>query len=332
MSLVELMVGIAIGLFLLAGITLLISQQSNARAELDKSSRQIESGRYAFTLFQDDIEHAGYYGQYGSAIAAPTALPNPCATDKDSIDKALGMPLQGYDAPAAVPPPLSDCLSDADHIPGTDILVTRRLDTGDVLATLANAVAGQAYVQATPSSKITAIGPDPTPAAPSTYTLVLKDGVTPAGLWRYVQSIYFVSPCNRYAAGATSCTAAADGGKPVPTLKRLDLTAAGGVPVFVMTPLVEGIQNLQLDYGVDGIGAGSPAVPFVTSPALADWPNVMAVQVSLLARNSETTAGYSDAKAYSMGVTGTVGPFSDGYKRHVYTGTVRVINPSSRRE
>ncbi|QQX86110.1 PilW family protein [Cupriavidus necator] len=332
LSLVELMVAIAIGLFLLAGITVLISQQSSARAELNKSSRQIESGRYAFTLLQDEIEHAGYYGLYGSALTVPTALPNPCATDKDSLDKALAMPLQGYDAPAAVPAPLSACLSDSDHVPGTDILVTRHLYTGDALATVATAVAGQAYVQTTPSSKITGLGPDPTPATPSVYTLVQKNGTTPASLWRYVQSIYFISPCNKFAAGATTCTAGADNGKPVPTLKRLEMTSAGGVPAFVMTPLVDGIQDMQLDYGVDGIGAGSPAAPFITAPVLADWPNVMAVQVSLLARNPEVSAGYSDKKAYSMGIAGSAGPFSDGYKRHVYTGTVRLINPSSRRE
>jgi len=332
MSLVELMVAIAIGLFLLAGITALISQQSSARAELDKSSRQIESGRYAFTLLQDDIEHAGYYGRFGGTMTASSVLPNPCSVATASVGDALALPLQGYDAPTSVPAPLSNCLPDANHVPGTDILVTRRLETGDVLALPATGVAGQIYVQTTPADKKIGIGPDPTPATPSTYTLVQKDATTPAPLWRYVQSIYFVSPCNRYAAGATVCTSAADGGKPVPTLKRLELTASGGVPAFVITPLVDGIQNMQLDYGVDAIGAGTPAVPFLSTPALADWPNVMAVQISLLARNTDASAGYSDTKTYSMGNAGSVGPFSDAYKRHVYTGTVRVINPSSRRE
>ncbi|MGN5478779.1 PilW family protein [Cupriavidus basilensis] len=333
MSLVELMVAIAIGLFLLAGITALISQQSSARAELDKSNRQIESGRYAFTLLQDDIEHAGYYGRFGGTMTASAVLPNPCSAAVGSVGDALALPLQGYDAPATVPAPLSGCLADANHVPGTDILVTRRLETGDVLASPATGVAGQIYVQTTPADKKIGIGPDPTPATPSTYTLVQKDATTPAPLWRYMQSVYFISPRNRYAAaGATVCTSAADGGKPVPTLKRLELTASGGAPAFVITPLVDGIQNMQLDYGVDAIGAGTPAVPFITSPALADWPNVMAVQISLLARNTDASAGYSDAKTYSMGSAGSVGPFADACKRHVYTGTVRVINPSSRRE
>jgi len=332
LTLIELMVAITIALFLLAGITALISQQSSARAELNKSGRQIESGRYAFTLLQDDIENAGYYGQYATAIAVPTALPNPCAMDKVSIDASLALPLQGYDSPAAVPAPLSTCLADTDHVPGTDILVVRRLETDDPPPAITSAVAGQVYIQTTPAGRITDIGPDPTPATPSKYTLVKKDGVTPADLRRYVEHIYFVSPCNLYAAGATTCTAAADGGKPVPTLKRLEIATSGGVSTFVMTPLVDGIQNMQLDYGIDAINSGSPASPFITAPALTDWPNVMAVEVNLLARNTQSSNGYSDAKTYSMGVSGVVGPFSDAYKRHVYAGTVRVINPSGRRE
>ena len=144
--------------------------------------------------------------------------------------------------------------------------------------------------------------------------------------------IYYVSPCNLYAAGATTCTAAADGGRPVPTLKRLEITSSAGVTAFATTPLVDGIQNLQFDYGIDNNGDGSPASPFVTAPAVADWPNVMAVRVNLLARNTDPSGGYVDGKTYNMGVSGTVGPFSDAYKRHVYSGTVRVINPSGRRE
>lgn len=332
MTLVELMVAIAIGLFLVAGIGALIAQQSSSRTELDKTGRQIENGRYAFTLLQDEIEHAGYYGQYSMTMQPPAAMPDPCATDKVSIDAALALPLQGYDSPTTVPSPLSNCLADANHVPGTDILVVRRLETDDPLPPLASAIAGQVYVQATPSAKITDIGPDPTPAAPSKYTLLQKDNVTPAELRRYIERIYFVSPCHVYAAGATTCTSAADGGKPVPTLKRLEISSVGGVTAFVTTPLVDGIENMQLDYGVDGIGSGAPAVPFVTAPGLVDWPNVMAVQVNLLARNTATTPGYSDGKTYRMGAAGSIGPFSDGYKRHVYTGTVRAINPSSRRE
>lgn len=330
LTLVELMISITIGLLLLAGITALIAAQSSNRAEIDKSGKQIENGRYALAVLQDDIEHAGYYGQYSGVFPIPAVLPDPCATTAAAIDAALAMPIQGYDAPSSVPAPLSACdLQDADHIPGTDILVIRRLEATDTPTAISGAVAGQVYVQTTPDAKVTAIGPD---TAPSTYTLKEKDGVTSAGLRKFVEHIYFLSPCNKYAAGATSCSGAADGGQPIPTLKRLELTTVGGTPTFVTTPLVEGIENLQFDYGIDSDGTGVPATPFITAPALADWPNVMALKVSLLARNLESTPGYTATdRTYNLGVSGAVS-FTDAFKRHVYTASIRVINPSSRRE
>lgn len=338
LTLVELMISMAIGLFLVAGITTLIAQQSSTRAELDKSGRQIENGRYAMTLLQDDIQHAGFYGQYAGGFPTLAAMPNPCDVTAATVDGALAMPLQGYDAPVAVPAPLSACLPDANHIAGTDILVVRRLEADDTLPTLSGLSAGQIYVQTTPLAKVTGLGPDPTPASPSTYLLKQKDAVTAAELRKYVQHIYFLSPCNIYASGATSCTAAADRGNPVPTLKRLEMTSIAGVTTMITVPLVDGIQNMQLDYGIDNTGVagaqgdGTPTTPFVTAPAEGDWPNVMAVQVNLLARNADPSGGYVDKKIYNMGVGGTVGPFSDAYKRHAYSANVRVINPSQQRE
>lgn len=334
LSLIELMVGITISLFLLAGLTTLIAQQSGTRYDFDRSARQIESGRYALTLLQDDIEHAGYLGQYGSTLSVPAAQPDPCSTSAVSIKAALALPVQGYDAPTVVPSPLSACLADANHVPGTDILVIRRLETGDTLPLPASAVPGQIYFQATPSDIVGGIGPDV--SGTPQYTLVTKNPSVAAELRRYIEHIYFVSPCNRFAAGATTCTSGADNGKPVPTLKRLEMSVVGGAPAFIVTPLADGIENLQIDYGVDAIGSGAPAAPFLTSPAtLTAWQNVMAVQVNLLARTTDSS-GYLDStlagKTYSMGLAGTVGPFSDKFKRHVYTGYMRVVNPSGRRE
>lgn len=334
LTLVELMISMAIGLILVAGIATLIARQSSSRAELEKTNRQIENGRYALTLLQEDIQHAGFYGQYIGALPALAALPDPCSTSAADIDAALAMLLQGYDAPASVPAPLSTCLPDANHIPGTDILVIRRLEATDALPTIATLVAGQIYVQTTPSDKVTALGPDPTPATPSVYTLKQKDATTPAQLRRFVEHIYFLSPCNVYASGATACTSAADNGRPIPTLKRLEMSVTAGATALITVPLVEGIENLQLDYGIDATGDGTPATPYITAPTIANWPNVMSVQVTLLARNTEPSSGHDDGtKIYNMGAGGTVGPFSASpYKRHVYSANVRVVNPSGQRE
>lgn len=70
--------------------------------------------------------------------------------------------------------------------------------------------------------------------------------------------------------------------------------------------------------------------------------DVVAVKLYVLARSSEPTPGYTDTKTYCLGAidaAGTcpatatrLGPFNDGYRRHVFSTTVRMVNVSSRRE
>jgi type IV pilus assembly protein PilW len=59
--------------------------------------------------------------------------------------------------------------------------------------------------------------------------------------------------------------------------------------------------------------------------------NVTAVKIYVLIRSREPTPGYTDTKTYTLGST-TMGPFNDGFKRHVYVTTVRLPNISGRRQ
>ena len=181
LSLIELMISIAIGLILLAGVTSLIVQQSSARTELDKASRQIENGRYATQILRDAIEHAGYYGEFSSLPATPATLPDPCSTAIAGLDSGLPLHVQGYDSPTSVPAPLSACLPDANHLPGTDILVIRRADTQ--ATAVASAVANQVYLQTTQAPQIAPVTQTgyvlgTTATTPSVFTMLQKDGAT----------------------------------------------------------------------------------------------------------------------------------------------------------
>lgn len=71
--------------------------------------------------------------------------------------------------------------------------------------------------------------------------------------------------------------------------------------------------------------------------------NTVSAKIYVLARASSPTPSYTDAKVYCLSGTASecvatnqdktyYGPFNDGYKRHVYTQTVRMVNVSSRRE
>lgn len=339
MTLVEWMVSITIGLILLTGLSALIARQSSTQAELEKSSRQIENGRYAMQLLQDDIQLAGYYGEYSAAatLTLPTSLPNPCLVTAADLSNALPFPIQGYDSPGAtLPTALADCpLNVANHLAGTDILVVRRVDPATITGAL---VPGQVYLQ----SGLTASGLEfssvlavtaTTAVDTSVFNLKKKDGTSTAPLRKYLVHIYFVSPCSVPTNGSTCSSASTDdGGVSVPTLKRMELSAVAGNPKFVATALVEGIEKLQVDYGFDTTGDGAPDNYAKDAAAVADWANVMAVRLHLLARNNERSAGYQDSKTYDLGLEGTTTATNDGFKRRVFSQLIRVVNPSSRRD
>lgn len=339
-TLIEFMVSITIGLILVAGLTLLFAQQSSTQAELEKSSRQIENGRYAMALLREDIQLAGYYGEYSdvSKLTLPTALPDPCATAVADLSVAMPFAVQGYDAPTSLPSALStNCLlNSANYLPGTDILVVRHADTTTFASGL---TAGQVYLQSGLNNlknelKYVMGAEAGTSIDTTLFNLIKKDG-TVAPVRKYLVHIYFISPCSVPANGSTCSNAKTDdGGTSVPTLKRLELSVAGGVAKFTLTPLVEGIENMQIDYGFDVAtgGDGSPDSYAKDATAVADWANMMALRINLLARNNERSAGYVDNKTYNLGLHGTTTATNDAFKRHVFSQIIRVVNPSARRD
>lgn len=342
-SLVELMIAVTIGLLLLAGLAGVFATTSKARGELDRANRQVENGRYAVHLLQEDLRVAGFLGEFDpSMLATPPAKPDPCSTAVADLRTAMPLHVQGYDDGAGAP----GCISDQRE--GTDILVVRRASTCVAGTADCDAVAaGTPYFQASlcyPTATATELASgnvnsyfalDTNPGA---LNLHRKDCTTLAGLRRYVTHIYFIANNN-------------NGSDGIPTLKRVELSPAGGQSAMSVVPLVEGIENLQVEYGIDtdargAANAGSPnaysanpdAYAACTGQACVDnWRNVVAVKLYLLARNTDPSGGYTDTKTYTLGLTAagaerTVGPFRDGYKRHVYQSSIRLANPSGRRE
>ena len=134
---------------------------------------------------------------------------------------------------------------------------------------------------------------------------------------RFLVRIYFVAPDS----------VAGDG---IPTLKRVELGTDGS---FTTLPLVEGVQGLQIDYGLDTDNDGV-ADSFTDCAACTkdDWAQTVAARVHLLARNLDVTHGHTDSKTYNLGSHGAVGPYNDAYKRRVYSEFIRLINPAGRKE
>jgi hypothetical protein len=171
---------------------------------------------------------------------------------------------------------------------------------------------------------------------------------------KFVSNIYYI---RNYAVTA---------GDGIPTLMRSSFDESGGVLAHqAAQPLIEGIQGFRVEYGIDAVSDTGAAIDY-TSPVVWVDPlnknsptnrgdgvaegnyvdasgvtcnsvtdcaaaNIVAVRIHVLARSLETTPGYQDTKTYTLGGT-TMGPFNDGFKRHVFSTTVRLINPAGRRE
>jgi len=368
LSLVELMISLTIGLLLLAGLSLLFVESSRSHRELSEASKQIENGRYAIQLLGDDLHLAGFYGRFTNLPATPAAVPDPCeVTSVTTLYDALPIHIQGYSAGSFTTRPVVSALCAAylpaaNLQPGSDVFVIRRADTSALASTVMptnNEVYIQGNVLAAEIQKGVngfAIGTDKkadgcqadgTGGCGSGKTILKKDG-TAAEIRKYHVHVYFVAPCSMPAGGGNDCTGAADdGGKPIPTLKRLDITSVAGATAMSMVSLVDGIEMLKVDYGIDKISTpddgttvdGSPnnyvrpprTLPMTADMTPADWANIMGVNIYILSRNPLVTASYTDTKTYAMGLAGNYAP-GGNFKRHVYSTLVRLTNPAMRRE
>ena len=326
-SLIELMVALTIAGVLLLGMSVYFVNSSRNFSETERVSRQIENGRYAASLVSVEARHAGFYGEVGNvvnlpvtaAIAMPGSVPDYCATSLAAVTAALPLPIQGADAPTTAP----TCLPD--HVSGTDVLVVRRANTTTQAA--GSVVATSYYTQtafcetANPVFKVAQTG----------FNLKDKDCATDRPVRQLHTYIFYVAKCSIGTNSDGSCKST---DPLMPTLKRAEPSSDGS---FTYTPLVEGIEQFQVEYGLDSTGGDGSADTYTAAPGtVAQWAQVVALRLHLLARNTEASAGFTDTKTYRMGLKsdGTANDFTPGgaFRRHAYTEAVRVQNVSQRIE
>nr|WP_321240092.1 PilW family protein [uncultured Tolumonas sp.] len=346
-TLIELMIAITLGLILLVGVATIFVQNNRSFNEIDRANQQVENGRYALQIMTDDLSNAGYLAEFNPNLitTTPTEKPDACAVDIADLKTALPFAIQGYDNQNASDKP--SCISDVRD--DTDIIVVRRASNCAIGETDCDTVvAGAPYIQASTcgssaelsSSDVTNFYKLDTNTA--NLTLHKKDCNPPttagtvAPYHRFLTHIYFIAKNDKPGDG-------------IPTLKRAELDQNG----FNSDPvsLVNGIENMQIEYGIDEDVNGTPkrytADPDslnscskdTTPPCTTYWRNTVAVKLYLLVRSTTTSPGYSSDKTYNLGLksdgsTNTVGPFTStderAYKRHVYQSVVRLNNVAGR--
>jgi type IV pilus assembly protein PilW len=313
-TLIELLVAVTVSMLVLGSVALVFAGTSSSRGDVERSARLADNAHYTVALLTEELHHAGYYAEL-MPLGATWQVPDPCATTLAAqgwSQAPFTMPvgIAGY---AAADPNL---LCMADRKAGTAFAVVRRVSS--TVTPPAEATVG-GYLQV--SKCLLDAAPFVVSHVPTDFTLRDLDCATVAEVRQLVVRTYYVAACN-------VC-----GSDTFPTLKRAEWI--GGE--IVVTPIAEGVENLQLEYGFDANGDGEPdkflAQPDAAlGPEYGKWANVMAARVHVLFRSTDTQFGHVDTKQFDLGPAGVTQPAHDGYRRILLTALAIPRNPAGQRE
>jgi type IV pilus assembly protein PilW len=320
-TLIELMIGMTIGLVVLLGLTVFFSYNTRNQNDLERSIVRLENSRFALDSLTEDLMHAGYYARhvpgntatYNSIVLCPT---NTAGLGWNST--ATQMP-PAVSAVNALPSNTAQSCLTGLRV-GTSIITVTHAETGDSIQP-ANTVASNLYIQTTGCTSDTdKVIINNGPASNFTLKNMACNAVN--NVHRLSQRTYFISNCN-------NCTNN-DG---IPSLKRLERIGNA----YDVDTVAEGVEQLQFEFGVDTNNDGQADenhnIAGITGVAPIEWRNVVSVRIHMLTRSSLPDPGYVEERTYLMGtVTLTPADLPAGFKRTLLTTTVPLSNIAGRRE
>lgn len=350
-TVVELMVSIAISVTVLSGVVqVLLVSKSNFITERELSTLQ-ENARYAVQYLGDQIRMAGFSGCSSTAPAFANSI-----NSSNTLWYLEGLGLQGYEHEAGAGAFPAEFRSDV--APLNDVIVVRRgEDTG--LKVITGHVAtsrslplnqahafqpGQPFVVAMPSCTQVTIfqGSGPTNAA-GTATSIEHDTVgtvAPGNCEFEVRGSFSCSsPGGRtnesFPAGSRLMAlrseayyVGASGSDPdIPALFRESMyvdTATSTIKTRE-EELAQGVEYMQVLYGLDNVGDNSTADIYVkANSALMDWSKVVTVRIALRMRSLYPVYNENVDFDKFEGLDGSDG--SDRYMRQLLGTTIRIRN------
>lgn len=325
MTLIELMVALAIGAFLMIG-AITVFMQSRATFRLtDQVARLQENGRFVLDTLEADIRMAGFWGLtsrgYEISNRAGAGDPNGIGIDTCGTNWLIDLnnPVAGTNNDYNWPCPTA--LSPRE----TDTLVVRRVDEDGIQPAAVTAAPYMLYVMSTRGGPLLGeifAGP----GVPAGW-LPPSASVPPeifAEIHRLSINGYYVSN----AASAPNAT--------LPSL-RMQTLATGAVAnpqgIIEDREVLAGVEDLQLQFGIDtdapGIEGESGTVDRYVNPGDAILANantaVLAVRIWLRIRAETEERGFTDAATYTY-ADQVVGPFNDAFRRIVVTKTIYLRN------
>lgn len=310
-SVVEIMIAMLLSLVLAAAVVTVFVNNSYSFNQDDNIARMQDDARHALREVAFDISMAGHYADLltpdivtpdgALAIAVDCGPAGEANWIYRTIDAGSGNSLSLAvidNATAATAVAEHSCFEPNEVREGTDIVSIRRVAGAAAAVLNDNAI----YLQT--NGTVGLLFKAPMPVAPAIVIAV------PRADWEYRPSIYFI----RQFANTP--------GDDVPTLCRKVLRGAG--PSMTTECLATGIEDLQIEYGIDTSEDGHPNV-YMTNPTLADLQNVVSARIFLVVRTTEIDTRYINDKTYTVSNSGNFVP-DDSFHRRVLSTSVSIQN------
>lgn len=309
LSLVELMVAITVGAILLGGtVTLFVSNKSAYEATGDLALLQ-ENARFALQTIIPDLRHAGYFG---------------CADDFGEVNNSTGISSDRLPDPINAIEGLDEAPAPWLESGGTDELTIRYLEGDGVDVTAGGSPTN------TPVDSIAdfedgdyvgisnCMSADIVRIKSISGNTLIHTGLQ-ANYRVTTDTQPTVAPFKeaRYYVGVSA-------GKDGPSLLRETRNNPGQEQ-----EIVEGVEAMQLLFGVDSDNDGAPNTYLVAGDSNLDeqteWADVVSVRIGLLMRTVDEYGTDTDNATYNVNGT-DINPSNDERRRRVFTATAFVRN------
>ena len=310
LTLVELMVALAIGSFLIIGAVQIYNQSREAFVVNESIARVQETAQFAMDTIESDLRMASNWGRNSRALAVEgrslaedanplgLSVPTDCGNSW-ALDLALA--IDGNNNTYAL-----GCASSGTAQTNSDVVTIRR---ASVLP--APLESGRVQIQSTRVQGLLfddgAMPSEFSPADSATHNLLVHS--------------YYVAQTSDLMPG-------------VPTLRRKTLTSVGGAPVIRDQEVAHGVENIQLQLGVDVnqdnavdryVNPGGNAIYDPSATNYIPGARVIAARLWLVVRGVTPEVGITDTSTYRPGDV-NLGEPNDNFRRMQVSKTILLRN------
>lgn len=297
-SLIELMVAMTLGSVLIFGATQVYVNSRNAYGANEGVSRMQETARYAMSVIEPDVRMSNYWGLLkgagpvaGQALqtaatsaVAPSAAANICGTNF-AVD--LSTNLQGDNNSYVLSPTRQAGCNSLIDLDSGAAWATTPVTTADTLTVRRASV----FTNAAPTAGVLEL-------CTNRISGKLQSDVSacpPGGVGMNIVNTLSNLIVDSYYVDRNSAQLAG-----LPALRRKTLSAAGVIK-FADQEIIAGVEDMQIQFGIDPTGNTGTATRYVNPDAVPASAQIISVRIWLLVRADTAEQGFTDTNIYEYG-------------------------------